>query len=151
MKMVSELLTGLLSGKHANIYYIKNLKKVELTDQQKATFSKYGKSFQEKLCQLILQDRSFCDQIQEVLNINFLELKYLQIFVQKIFDYKEKYKVHPSYSTMTTILRSDLEEESEAVQKQARDFFVRISKTEFEVDGAEYVKETALDFCKKQK
>jgi len=122
-----------------------------LTDQQKATFSKYGKSFQEKLCQLILQDRSFCDQIQEVLNINFLELKYLQIFVQKIFDYKEKYKVHPSYSTMTTILRSDLDEESEAVQKQARDFFVRVSKTEFEVDGAEYVKETALDFCKKQK
>ena len=39
--------------------------------QQTDSFSKFGKSFQEKLCQLMLQDRPFCDQITEVLDIGF--------------------------------------------------------------------------------
>ena len=116
-----------------------------------ANFSKYGKSFQEKLVQLILQERIFADQIWEVLDINFLELRYLQTFVRKIFDYKEKYGVHPSPSIVATILRTEMEDEDEVVQKQIRDFFARISTGDIEVDGAEYIKEVALDFCRKQK
>ena len=77
--------------------------------EKKVDFSKYGKSFQEKLCQLILQDRAFCDQIAEVLDIEFLELRYLRVFVRKVFDYKKEYKVHPSTDIMITILRSDLD------------------------------------------
>ena len=42
-----------------------------------ANFSKYGKSFQEKLCMVILDDRPFADQIEEVLDVNFLEYNYL--------------------------------------------------------------------------
>ena len=41
-------------------------------------FSLYGKNFQEKLVQLILEDRPFSEQMQEVLDIKFY--KYLQIF-----------------------------------------------------------------------
>ena len=44
-----------------------------------SNFSKYGKSFQEKLCMVILDDRVFADQIEEVLDVNFLELNYLEI------------------------------------------------------------------------
>ena len=113
-----------------------------------ASFSRYGKSFQESLCQLILKDRPFCDQISEVLDINFLELQYLQVFIRKIFEYKEKYSVHPSYQIMTTILRSELDDENEATRKQVRDYYVRIYNQE--VEGVEYIKSTALDFCKKQ-
>jgi KaiC/GvpD/RAD55 family RecA-like ATPase len=118
---------------------------------EQVNFSKYGKSFQEKLAQLILQERIFADQIWEVLDINFLELKYLQVFVCKIFDYKEKYRVHPSPNIVATILRSDLEKEDEVTQKQVRDFFVKISMNDIEIDGADYIKEVALDFCRKQK
>ena len=39
-------------------------------------FSKYGKSFQETLAHIIFEDRPFSDQIEEVLDINFFELKY---------------------------------------------------------------------------
>ena len=115
---------------------------------EKASFSHYGKSFQEGLCQLILQDRPFCDQMSEILDINFLELGYLQVFIRKIFDYKQEYSVHPSYKIMTTILRGELEDENEATKKQVRDYFVRIYNQE--VEGTEYIKATALDFCKKQ-
>ena len=117
----------------------------------RADFSKYGKSFQEKLVQLILQERVFADQIWEVLNVNFLELKYLQVFVDKIFSYKKKYGVHPSPSIMATIVRSDLDGEESAVQKQVRDFFIKVNAAGCEVDGAEYIKEISLDFCRKQK
>jgi len=51
-------------------------------------FSNYGKSFQETLAQLILEDRPFCDQMEEVLEVQFFELKYLRLFVTKIFDYR---------------------------------------------------------------
>ena len=34
------------------------------------SFSFFGKSFQDNLCQLILDDRPFCDQISEVLDIS---------------------------------------------------------------------------------
>jgi replicative DNA helicase len=118
---------------------------------EQTDFSKFGKDFQEKMVQLILEDRSFCEQIREVLDIGFLELKHLQIFVRKVFEHKEKYDVHPSYKTMATILRSELEGENEAVQQQIRSYFARIYKSDVEIESSDYIKEVALDFCKKQK
>ena len=114
-------------------------------------FSKFGKSFQENLCKMILEDRPFSDQIGEILDVNFFELKYLQVFCKKIYDYKEKYNIHPSNDIMTTIIRTELRGEEEILQKQTRDFFARIQVETTRVDGHEYIKETALDFCKKQK
>ena len=52
---------------------------------------------------------------------------------------------------MLTILRAELDEENAATQKQTRDFFARIYKSEIEIGGEEYIKDTALDFCRKQK
>ena len=58
----------------------------------KTDFSRFGKTFQDKLTYLILTERVFADQIGEVLNFNFLEFKYLQSIVRSIYDYKEKYE-----------------------------------------------------------
>jgi replicative DNA helicase len=115
---------------------------------QTDNFSKFGKTFQEKLCQLILEDRPFCDQITEVLDINFLEVKYLQVFIQEILDYRIKYKVHPTYEILATIFRSGISQHDDAVQKQVRDFYARVVSTK--VEGAQFVKDTAMDFCRKQ-
>ena len=115
---------------------------------ENANFSKYGKSFQEKLCMVILDDRAFADQIEEVLDINFLELNYLKLFLTKIFSYREKYGVHPSRDIMKTILRSDLDAENELTTKQVREFYVRSQITD--LTDVEYIKDTSLDFCKKQ-
>jgi RecA/RadA recombinase len=115
---------------------------------ENANFSKYGKSFQEKLCMVILDDRAFADQIEEVLDINFLELNYLKLFLTKIFSYREKYGVHPSRDIMKTILRSDLDAENELTAKQVREFYVRSQITD--LTDVEYIKDTSLDFCKKQ-
>ena len=113
------------------------------------TFSKYGKAFQETLAHLILDDRLFADQMDEVIDVNFFELKYLRVFVRKVLEYKKKYGVQPTKKVISTILRAELDDESEIMQKQVRDYFARTCITK--ISDVEYVKETALDFCKKQK
>jgi replicative DNA helicase len=114
-------------------------------------FSKFGKAFQESLAHLIMNHRAFADQIREVLSIDFFELKYLQVFVDKVLKHKDKYGVHPSKDAMLAILRTELDDENATTQKQTRDFFARIYKSEIEIGGEEYIKETSLDFCRKQK
>lgn len=125
-------------------------KKYNNMSEDKSDFSHYGKAFQEKFVHLFLQDRAFCDQVSEVLDLSFLELKYLRVFARKIIEYRDKYDRQPSFSTVATILRSDLEEESEVVKKQVRDYFVKI-QTNSEVRDADFVKDVSLEFCKKQK
>jgi len=120
-----------------------------LAGKEKPSFSKYGKDFQETLCQMILQDRPFADQILEVLDTGFLELRHLRVFVQKIVKYREKYEVHPTYKTMISIVRADIEDENVATQLQLRNYFARIHNAQ--ISGADYVKNIALDFCRKQK
>jgi len=115
---------------------------------EQMNFGRYGKAFQEGLVQLIFEDRPFADQITEVLDISFLELEYLKIFVKKIVEYRAKYQQHPSVEAVITILRTDLENEDQVAQKQVRDYFARIHKKE--LTDIDYIKEASLDFCKKQ-
>ena len=109
-------------------------------------FSKYGKAFQESLVQLIVEDRPFADQIEEVLDTNFFELKYLRVFVSKLFEYRKKYGVHPTMKILASVLRTDLENHNAGVQKQVRDYFTRIISSSVQDEG--YIKDTSLDFCK---
>ena len=118
---------------------------------ESVSFSKYGKSFQEKLAFLILDDRVFADRMMEVLDVEFLEFKHLQIFVEKVFTYKSKYGTQPSHDTMKTIVRSQLEDENDILQKQIREYFAHALSDIKILESAEFVKDTALEFCRKQK
>ena len=62
----------------------------QFNQNDREDFSLFGKSFQEKFVQLLLEDRAFSDQISEVLDLNFLELKYLRVFAKKIIEYRDK-------------------------------------------------------------
>lgn len=121
-----------------------------MSNNNQLDFSKFGKTFQEKLAQLIFQDRQFADQIREVLDLNFFELKYLQVFCKRLFDYRDKYDMYPSTSIMTTILRTELEDDNDALNKQVRDYFARITASP-EIEDEDYIKDTSLDFCRRQK
>jgi replicative DNA helicase len=119
--------------------------------QEREDFSKFGKSFQEGLCQLILADRPFADQLFEVFDVNFLELRYLRVFVGLIGNYRQKYKVHPTQKIMHSVIRTELKREPETIQVRIRDYFARTISSELEVEGAKYIKDISLDFCRKQK
>lgn len=116
---------------------------------EKTDFSRFGKTFQDKLTYLILTERVFADQIGEVLDYNFLEFKYLQSIVRSVYEYKEKYEVYPSLKIMATLLRSEVEDD--VVREQAKEYLVKTLRDTSIIEDCDYVKETSLDFCKKQK
>ena len=115
---------------------------------EKVNFGRYGKTFQEGLVQLIFEDRPFADQITEVLDVNFIELEYLRIFLRKTLQFRHKYDRHPSVDAMLTIIKTELDEEDDVLQQQVQDYFGRMHKRE--VADVGYIKETSLDFCRKQ-
>ena len=119
-----------------------------MSDNNQDSFSKFGQSFQEQLGILILRDRVFADQMCEVLQPGFLEYEYLQEFTKEIFDYRNKYKVHPSEKMLLSVLRSPGKNRDELLQQQLIDYFVRNHKKD--IEGGEWIKERSLDFCKKQ-
>ena len=121
-----------------------------MPEQQYETFSKFGKSFQEKLVKNILFDRNFANQVEEVLDTNYLELKYLQVFVDLMFQHKQSYP-HPTYEAMVSVVRTQTEDYSDSIVKQVIEFMARIKSNAIGDDDEEYVKEKSLDFCKKQK
>ena len=42
-------------------------------NKDKDTFVGYGKKFQESVARLMMEDRPFCDQIEEVLELEFFD------------------------------------------------------------------------------
>ena len=115
---------------------------------EKVNLGKYGKTFQEGLVQLIFEDRPFADQITEVLDVSFIELEYLQVFLRKTMQFRHRYDKHPSVDAMLTILKTELDNEDEVLRTQVQDYFSRMHAQEVTDTG--YIKETSLDFCRKQ-
>ena len=109
----------------------------------------FGKSFQENMCKLMLYDRSYCDQMQEVLDVKYLELKYLQVFTDKLFNYKKEYGIHPTNDTLNSVLNTELTDENEVIQKQVMDYFVKVQAFP-EIQDTEYIVSKSVDFCRKQ-
>ena len=113
------------------------------------SFGRFGKPFQEGLCQLILEDRIFADRFLEVFSEKFLELKYLRIFASIIIEYREQYGTHPGRTAMEAMLSTRLADYPMLVQEQVMNFFIDSSK--HPVKDSDYIKDEALDFCRKQK
>ena len=90
------------------------------------TFVGYGKTFQESVARLMLEDRPFCDQIEEVLEIEFFDSAYLKAFVEIILDYRKKYEQHPHFSTIHTEVKKGGKSFDRAVNSQVRAFIVKI-------------------------
>lgn len=127
----------------------------EKDEEEKTSFSVIGfdKKFQEKLVKLIAVDKSFSDKIRDVLNFNYFEYKYLQLFVQRIFEYKDKYNAQPTIAALKTIVSME-HIENEALKSQLSEFFVEHflkANKEQKIKEAEFLKERSIDFCKKQK
>ena len=113
------------------------------------TFQRFGKAFQEKFCHLMLSDRPFCDQVTEVLSVDFLDYEYLRVFVKILTEHRSKYKVHPSYEIMETRIRTDCNNYTKALKEQLIGFYVTIKSTD-DIPNSQFIKDSSLDFCRKQ-
>jgi len=115
-----------------------------------AYFSKYGKDFQEKIFQCLLNDHKWAAQMQEIMTHDYFELRYLKYLCQRLFDYYAGYKTFPTLSLLVTIIRDELREGSDIVLRdQIIDYLQRIKLNPHPGDLG-FVKDKSLDFCKKQ-
>lgn len=117
---------------------------------QATGFAAYGKSFQEKIIQALLVDKQFAEQMLEVMNVEYFELKHLQYLAGKYFAYSKKYKDFPTLNLLVTIIKDDLKNGSDVILRdQIIDLLQRI-KTNPDSGDLPFIKEKSLDFCRKQ-
>lgn len=116
-----------------------------------ASFGEFGRNFQEKFVQGLLTDKQFAEQMLEVFDVKYLELKYLQFLADRFFSHAKKYKnVFPSLQLLVTIIKDELKIGTDAILRdQIIDYLTRM-RSNPDAGDLPYVKEKALDFCRKQ-
>ncbi|MBK23553.1 MAG: hypothetical protein CME70_06060 [Halobacteriovorax sp.] len=123
---------------------------VKLSEQGTPHFGQYGKTFQEKIFQGLLTDHKWAAQMVEVMSPDFFEVKYLAYLTEKYFVYFGKYKAFPTLSLLISIIKDDLSNGSDIILRdQIVEFLHRIRHNP-DMGDIKYVKDKALDFCKRQ-
>ena len=118
--------------------------------EQNSYFSKYGKDFQERIFQALLTDHTWASQMMEVMTAEYFEIKYLQYLGTRFFGFHHKYKNFPTRQLLVSIIREELTTGNDIIlREQVIEFLSRL-KTSPNLGDLKYVKEKALDFCKKQ-
>lgn len=114
------------------------------------SLSRYGKTFQERVVQALLLDHKWAEEIAEVLDPSFFELKYLGFMCKLCFDYAKKYRTFPTFPILVAIVKEELRHSADSMlRQQVIDFLTKI-RSDDELGDLPYVKEKALDFCRKQ-
>lgn len=122
----------------------------ELSKTSNPSFGQFGKSFQEKLCQALLMDQKFAEQMMEVVDISYFEVNYLKFLAERYFLYSKKYKVYPSLQLLVTIIRDDLKVGTDIILRDQIIDYLQRMKSNPDPGDLQYVKDRSLEFCRKQ-
>lgn len=109
-------------------------------------FEYLGNNFQIQLLNQIILDKDFSHSIVDVIENNYFENKYFKIIIQMIKEYYKKYNHTPSFDTLEQVAKSELQQETAV--KVVLDTIKKIKSAP--IDGADFVQEKALKFCKQQ-
>jgi replicative DNA helicase len=115
-----------------------------------ANFAQYGKPFQEKVMQALLTDRQWAEQMMEVFDVSYFDLKYLQFLAENYFNYSKQYKVFPSFQLLVTIIKDGLKQGTDVILRDQIIEYLTRMRANPESGDLQYVKEKSLDFCRKQ-
>jgi replicative DNA helicase len=109
-------------------------------------FEYLGNNFQIQLLNQIILDKDFSHSIIDVIENNYFENKYFKIIIQMVKEYYKKYDHTPSFETLEQVAKSELQQETAI--KVVLDTIKKIKSAP--IDGADFVQEKALKFCKQQ-
>jgi replicative DNA helicase len=109
-------------------------------------FEYLGNNFQIQLLNQIILDKDFSHSIVDVIENNYFENKYFKIIIQMIKEYYKKYDHTPSFDTLEQVAKSELQQETAI--KVVLDTIKKIKDAP--IEGADFVQEKALKFCKQQ-
>jgi replicative DNA helicase len=109
-------------------------------------FDYLGSGFQLQLLNQIIVDGNFSRSILDVIEPDYFENKYFKIIIQMIKEYYKKWDSVPTFDTLEQVTKSEFQQES--VAKVVLDTIKKIKESPQQ--GAEFVQEKALKFCKQQ-
>jgi replicative DNA helicase len=108
-------------------------------------FGTLGVSFQQKLIKAIIEDKKFGETIIDVLESKFFENNSFRYIVENMKELHSLYNKIPNYDTLgQKIISEETQKGSNRQHIDTLDLIKSIEKDD------EYVKDTALNFCKQQ-
>jgi len=115
-----------------------------------AHFDRYDKTFQEKILQALLTDRTWAAQMIEVMTPEYFDLKYLRYLTEKYFDHHSQHRTFPTIGLIAAIARDDLRgNDNLLLKRQVVEYLQRI-KFKPDLGDLGAVKERSIEFCRKQ-
>ena len=114
-------------------------------------FQHYGKAFQEKIFQGLAIDKDWAQQMHEVMRPHYFELKYLHYLCEKYFEYFDKYRCFPTMQLLIQMVAADLGATgADGILRNQIVQFIHRLRANPHPEDLPYVKDKALDFCKRQ-
>jgi replicative DNA helicase len=113
-------------------------------------FRHYNKDFQEKILQGLLTDHTWSAQMVEIMRPDFFEVSYLEYLCEKYFSYFAEYRCFPTKNLLISIIKDCMQGDGDLILRdQIVSYLLRMRENPNPNDLA-YVKNKALDFCKRQ-
>ena len=109
-------------------------------------FEYLGNTFQLQLLNQIILDKDFAHSIIDVIEPSHFENKYFKTLLQLTKEYYSKYDCTPSFETLGQVVKSEFPQE--LMLKILNDTIKQIQDSS--IEGASFVQEKALKFCKQQ-
>ena len=113
---------------------------------EEKNFGYLNVSFQQKLIKIIIEDKRYATTILDIIDPHYFEGASFRFLVQNIKELYEKYDDVPSYDTISSKIKQ--EDRGDTSSKMHMDTLQGIK--ELELTDINYVKDTALNFCKQQ-
>jgi len=107
-------------------------------------FGYLGHSFQLKLINLLVTDRTFFQSIIDAILPKYFDNQYFKLIMQLIKEYYEKYQTSPSLDALDQLTRIEIS--SEMARKNIFDVLKDVKEASFE--DHLFIKEKSIKFCK---
>jgi replicative DNA helicase len=112
-------------------------------------FGEMGRSFQEKVCQLLFEDNLYAEMMLDVLQPKHFTYAHLQELSNILNEHRNKYKTFPSLEMALLQLRQGAGGEDPALMVMAVEFFKKTQESPIGGDRP-FIEESSLEFCKRQ-
>jgi replicative DNA helicase len=113
-----------------------------------AFLDEYDLDWQKKLVKVILNNPQFAEQISEILDFNYFSVDIYKTVLKAYYSYREKYKNYPTIDLLISII--DAEDKEGTSWTRIKNFLISV-KVDPLVEEEEFIKDSAIQFCRKKK
>jgi DNA-dependent RNA polymerase auxiliary subunit epsilon len=114
------------------------------------SFAQWGQHFQKKVLQALLTDPQWAEQMTEVLEPRYFDLKFLEYLADRYLAYARKYKAYPTLQLLVAIVKDELKHGTDLALKEQIVEYLKQLRSSPDMGDLPLVREKALDFCRRQ-